>query len=146
MNRAQKIAWMNLTTGFIWVTVMGSACYYLMKDPTSSIFRLLATVSSIVFLLMLGFIALILPRKQSAAEPDTDERDRLISRRTIQIAFVGVCVLMFLATALPMWICGLDGTIPTVVLPLINMIVFLITLTIYHAAVLILYRTKGGTV
>ncbi|MBL7216020.1 MAG: hypothetical protein ISS71_10115 [Phycisphaerae bacterium] len=144
MNRAQKTAWMNLITGFIWVIVMGLASYYLMKDPTSAVFRLLAIVSGIVFLFLLGFIAFVLSKKQSPVEPATDERDRLINRRAIQIAFVGLCILMFLATALPMWICGMDSSIPTVVLPLINMIVFLVTLTIYNAAVLILYGAKGG--
>ena len=144
MNRAQKTAWMNLTTGFIWIIVMGSASYYLMKDPTSVMFRILTFIAGIVFLFMLGFIAFVLSKKHSPLEPDIDERDYLISRKAIQIAFVGICILMFSATALPMWICGLDSSIPTVVLPLINMIVFLMTLTIYNAAVLILYRTKGG--
>jgi amino acid transporter len=148
MNRAQKVAWMNLVVGFITVTIMGLLAYYLMSGPTSeklSLLRLaVAVLSGVMFLFFVVFFAFVLRKKQSAAEPDIDERDRQISKKAAQAAFVGVCILMFFATALPMWIYGLDSSIPTVALPLINMAVFLAALAIYNATVLILYKIEGG--
>ena len=148
MNHAEKTAWMSFVGGFISTTLMGFLAYFLMSGPTYSKFSMLravvAMLSGIMFLFFVVFFAFVLRKKQSAVEPDTDERDRYISKQAIQIAFVVICILMFFATALPMWIYGLDSSIPTVVLPLINLSVFMAALTVYNAVVLILYKIEGG--
>lgn len=147
MNHAEKTAWMNLVGGFISTMLMAFLAYFLISGPTYTKVSILRTAVSILtgimFLYFVVFFAFVLRKKQSTAEPKTDERDRHISKRAIQIAFVVICILMFLATALPMWIYGLDSSIPTAVLPLINLSVFLATLTVYNAVVLILYRMEG---
>ena len=148
MNRAQKVAWMNMVGGLISVILLGLLGCFLLLGPTSaklSLLRYAAILFACVMVLFFViFFALVLRKKQSSMEPDADERDRLISKKAIQVAFVAVCLLMFFATVLPMWIYGLDSSIPTVALPLINMAVFTITLAIYNAAILILYKFKGG--
>jgi amino acid transporter len=148
MNRAQKIAWMNLIGGFISVSLMGLMAYYLLLGPTSEKLGQLRIAVGVLLgvwgLASMVFIVFFFRKKQSNAEPEADERDRQISKKAIQVAFVSICILMFFATALPMWLYGLDSSIPTVALPLINMAVFLAALTIYNAVVLILYRTEGG--
>ena len=148
MNHAQKVAWMNLIGGVISIMLIGLLAYFLVSGPTLEKISLLrpamAVLSGVMGLAFFVFFVFILRKKQSAVEPDADERDQLISKKAIQVAFVAICILMFFATALPMWIYGLDSSIPTAVLPLINLSVFLAALAIYNAAVLILYKTEGG--
>lgn len=149
MNRVQKLAWMNLIGGFISISLMGVLAFYLLFGPTSEkLSQMRIAVGVLIGLWGLAsmiFIVFFFRKKQSPLEPETDERDRQISKKAIQVAFVAICLLMFFATALPMWLYGLDSSIPTVVLPLINMVVFLAALTIYNAAVLVLYKIEGGT-
>ena len=149
MNRAQKVTWMSLIGGLISVILFGLLPYYLLfGGPTSEKLSQLRIATDILLgilgLVFIVFFGFVLRKKQSPAEPEADERDRQISKKAIQVAFVAVCLLMFFATVLPMWIYGLDSSIPTVALPLINMAVFLTTLAIYNATVLILYKIKGG--
>lgn len=148
MNHTQKTACMGTAVGFISVLLMGLLAYYLLSGPTSGKLSLLRpavdVLCSIIVFVLIIFFGFAQRKKQSATEPETDERDRKISKKAIQVAFVAICLLMFFATALPMWLYGLDSSIPTVALPLINMAVFLSALAIYNAAVLILYRTDGG--
>ncbi len=148
MNRAQKLAWMNLIGGVISVMLLGLLPYYLLFGPTpEKLGQLRIAVALLIGLWGLAsivFIVFFFRKKQSPAEPETDERDQQISKKAIQVAFVAICLLMFFATALPMWLYGLDSSIPTVALPLINTAVFLTALTIYNAVVLILYRIEGG--
>ncbi|MHC4772704.1 MAG: hypothetical protein ACYS8S_03830 [Planctomycetota bacterium] len=148
MNRAQKVAWMNLVVGFISVMLMGLLAFFLLSGPTPAKVSLLkptiGVLCGIMAFVFIAFLAFVLRKKQSPAEPDTDERDQQISKKAVQIAFVAICLLMFFATALPMWLYGLDNSIPTVALPLINLAVFLAALTIYNAVVLILYKMEGG--
>ena len=148
MNRAQKTACMGIVVGFISVILMGLLAYLLLSGPTSEKLSLLrpmvAVLGGIIVFVFIVFFGFALRKKQSNLEPDIDERDQQISKKAIQIAFVAICLLMFLATTLPMWIYGLDSSIPTVALPLINMAVFLAALAIYNAAVLILYRIDRG--
>ena len=148
MNRAKKTACMGVMVGSISTMLMGLLAYVLLSGPTSEKLSILrpavAVLGGAMLCVFIVFFGYALRKKQSTLEPDTDERDRQISKKAIQVAFVAVCLLMFFATALPMWLYGLDSSIPTVLLPLINMAVFLAALTIYNAVVLILYRTKGG--
>ena len=148
MNRAQKVAWMNLIGRVISIMLIGLLAYFLVSGPTLEKISLLrpavAVLSAMMGLAFFVFFIFILRKKQSAVEPNADERDQFISKKAVQIAFVAICILMFFATALPMWLYGLDSSIPTAVLPLINLSVFLAALTIYNAVVLILYKIEGG--
>ncbi|MHC4882205.1 MAG: hypothetical protein ACYTCV_06360 [Planctomycetota bacterium] len=148
MNRAQKLAWMNLIGGLISVSLMGLLAFYLLFGPTSEKLNQMRIAVGVLIglwgLASIIFIVFFFRKKQSPLEPETDERDRQISKKAIQVAFVATCLLMFFATALPMWIYGLDSSIPTAVLPLINLSVFLTALAIYNATVLILYKIEGG--
>ena len=143
MNFAQKNAWFGLVAGVICVGLMGLFGYYLLLEPTTEKFQLLGqlvkVLSNIILLFCFLFSITILRKNQNAPGPDIDERDRQISKKAVLVTFVATCILMFFAMTLPMWIYGLDSSIPVVALPLITAGVFSVGWTIYYATILILY-------
>ena len=148
MNRAQKIAWFGLVSSLICVGLMGLFGVFLLTGPTNEKYQLLRQLviilSHIALLVCFLLSRTILRKNKNAAEPDIDERDRQVNKKAIMVTFVATWILMFLVTALPMCIFGLDNFIPVAALPLINVGVFLVILVIYNATILILYRMKGG--
>lgn len=148
MNRAQKVAWCNFAGSFLSLALIGLLGWFLLSGPTAAKMGLVRTtvlvLSGTMVLLFFVTFTLVLRRKQSPAEPDADERDQLISKKAVQVSFVSMCILIFIATAVPMWLYGLDSAIPTVALPLINLSVILAALMIYNAVILILYKLEGG--
>ena len=98
------------------------------------------------FLGSLGIPIIFLRKKQSPREVDKDERDSLIEKRAVIAAFVSVWILLFVATIIPRFIVGLDGSIPVWSLAFINIGILLIVLFVYSIAVLVQYGWggKGG--
>ncbi len=85
----------------------------------------------------------LIRKKQSPAEPDSDERDNLIKQKAAKVAFIAVWILLIAASIIPYSFVGQEGSIPVVILPLINLGVFLVTMAIYSITVLIQYG-RGG--
>ena len=144
MNRAQKYAWLGLIGGFISTIMIGIIGYLLFsgfpKADTEIIFKF-----SVVPLLVILFLAFILffvfsyRKKQSPNEPETDERDKQISLKAIQICFASLCLLIYFSDAVILLVTSLDGWIPSCALPVIHFGVGFIAFTIYYATVIILY-------
>ena len=139
MNRMQKMAWV----GFLG-TLMFSVHFAL---TFTSVFLLPAYRRMLLFILFPVLVALVVGyiwcyRKQSRAEPDCDERDRQISRRAVIISFVGLCLLIYISDAVMLIWTGTGRHILTAMLPVIHFWLGLLALTLYYAAMLVLYR-KG---
>ena len=85
-------------------------------------------------------------RKQSPAEPESDERDDKIKKNAVLASFASVWVSLVLASLIPTLVVGDVGSIPVFLLPIINFIVFYIAFLVYSIAVLAQYgwTRKGG--
>jgi hypothetical protein len=97
----------------------------------------------IVFYLLIGISIIFVRKKQSPAEPNSDERDELIKKRAVRISFISAWLLLASANLIAALILGQDGSIPVYLLSLTNVTVFLIALLIYSVAILIQYSWGG---
>ncbi|MBC8217434.1 MAG: hypothetical protein H8E73_03120 [Planctomycetes bacterium] len=141
MNRTQMGAWFTLTMaillGVFGVTIViemvttGTPARQLIK-----VWLLLIPVFTVVSVILLR-------RKERPAEVDSDERDKLIKKNAVLVAFVAVWILLVVASVGSWFAVGDDGSIPGCLLPLINMGVFLDVMIIYAIAILVQYR-RGG--
>lgn len=84
-----------------------------------------------------------LRKKQSPAEPDSDERDNIIKQNATSVAFLAVCMLLLAASVIPFLFVGQHGSIPAVAMPVINFGIFIFTMAVYSIAVLVQYG-RGG--
>jgi hypothetical protein len=100
--------------------------------------RLVKFWSWLVVIFMLAG-AVYLRRKQSPDEPDSDERDKLIKRKAVLTSFVSVWIALAVATVVPMYMAGDEGSIPVCLLPIINTSILLVALLVYPTAVLVQY-------
>ena len=104
-----------------------------------------AYLAAIVFVVWAMFCFILLRRKQSPAEPDSDERDNLIKQKGMQASIVSIGFLLIIASVVPWLFVGLSGSIPVFFLPFINLGILLIAFVLYNVAVLIQYgRTNKG--
>jgi len=139
MNRMQKIAWVNLIGCFLVAMQIGFLAYLMLTPSKVKYLKAAAVLLPGILVLFIGYFCFILRKKQSPAEPDVDERDKLISIKAAQVALISLCILLYIATAIPILMFGIDGSLPLYMLPLINVSIFMIALTIYNATILILY-------
>ena len=145
MNRAQKKALFNLVGSFLAAAMMGYFCYFMLSGPTADkVFwgRVVVAMIAVIMPASLMLSVFIIRKKQSPAEPAFDERDKLISKKAIQATLVSLCILLYVATAIPILWFGIDGSIPIVALPFINLGIFYMALIIYNGTVLVLYKAK----
>ena len=142
MNRTQKTAWLNVS-GFLMGIILCSYPLIMILAFRRLPNRIVIAVLLLVFAAQLGWWIFLLRKKQSPAEPEADERDKVIMRNAILISFVSTWLLLAAATVLPMLLLGPAGSLPVFLLPLINMGVFSLAVLVYFAAVLVQYR-RGG--
>lgn len=157
MNRAQKNAWFGLVTCLLAIIFWGFFFYrgffYLPKpgfrfDPPSGQMEILLKNILLLWPLALPVIALILllvPRKkQSPAEPDFDEMDKVIRNKAIRVSFISVWFLWPLTLLLAMPGTGATTNLPVVWSFFIYLAVFLICMSIYFLTGVFLYRKQTG--
>jgi len=141
MNKTQKGAWCILIDS-LFLILFGILLFteiVILKNLFTSLHRFIA-------LLLFSFMVplfIFLRKKQSTAEVESDERDRLITKRAILVSFVSVWVLLAAVCIIPRFIVGYTGSIPVWVLSVINFAIFLIAMFIYSAAILIQYGWRG---
>jgi len=141
MNRTQKGAWCILIVS-LFLILFGILLFteiVILKNLFTSLHRFIA-------LLLFSFMVplfIFLRKKQSRAEVESDERDRLIIKRAILVSFVSVWVLLAAVCIIPRFIVGYTGSIPVWVLSVINFAIFLIAMFIYSTAILIQYGWGG---
>jgi amino acid transporter len=97
----------------------------------------------IVFCVVMVASIILLRRKQSANEVESDERDVLIKKRAVIASFVSVWILLYASIVIPWFVVGLGGSIPVFLLPFINVGIFLVVMLVYSVAVLIQYGWGG---
>lgn len=138
MNRTQKGAW--FTSGIaILIALLVILLSCSVPSPGPRPIRLLCW--AIVFFMAGG--AVLVTRRQSPAEPISDERDDLIKKNAILVCFVSVWAALAAASVIPTFVTGGVGSIPVAMLPLIHMGVVLTALLVYPIAVLIQYHRSG---
>lgn len=145
MNKTQKGAWFTLGIAIL-LLIFGAIIYTSMLTPGG---RLAGTglVKAWSWLIILFIVVSLffIRRKQSPTEPDSDERDNNIKKNALTIAFVTICISLFIAGVIPTMITGDQGSIPVCLLPVINLGVFLAAMFVYSASILIQYgkRVRG---
>jgi len=141
MNRAQKGAWLGLTVSvlllLVWFfksTVVGRRSWML------DLFGLLAVLG------LTGSLLIFFRRKQSRAEVDSDERDKLISRRALIATYFFLWCLLIAICVIPQFVIGQEHRIPLGVLPLVLFGIMIICNLVYSAVILVQYGRggKGG--
>ena len=137
MNKAQKGALCTLIVS-LFLILFGILLFteiVILKNLFTSLHRFIA-------LLLFSFMVplfIFLRKKQSLAEVESDERDKLIIKRAILVSFVSVWIMLAAVCIIPRFIVGYTSAIPVWVLSLINFAILLIAMFIYSAAVLIQY-------
>jgi hypothetical protein len=142
MNRSQKIAWFNLVGGLLCVAihVWVIARVVILKTIPEGFERFWPFG---LFCLLVVTSIVLLRKKQSPDQVESDERDDLIKRRAVIAGFVSVWVLLAAATAIPQFAVGAKGSIPVWLLAFINLGVLLGTLLVYSVAILVQYGRPG---
>jgi archaellum biogenesis protein FlaJ (TadC family) len=143
MNRTQKGAWFTLGTASLLI-IFGLLIFGAMfaRGSRTAGVGWVKLWSWLILLFLAVGIALLM-RKQSPAEPKSDERDRLIKRNAVLASFISVWVLIAIATVLPLFVVGDSGSIPVILLPIINVGIVLGAMLVHSVAVLVQYG-RGG--
>ena len=146
MNKTQKSAWFTLASFLMCAIIVMYAIVKLLvwkSFPGSSFGKYWSLIAYLVILMMSVFF---LRKKQSPNEVNADERDDLIKKRAILASFVSLCLLLAVSSIIPQFILGEQGSIPVFLLPLINLAMFIISMTVYSIAILIQYGwgSKNG--
>ncbi len=141
MNKAQKSAWCMFAVSLFGI-VFGILLFteiIILKNWFISLHKFIALILICLFVPYLIFIF----RKQSPAEVESDERDRLIMKRAVLISFVSTWILLVASCIIPRFIVGYEGCIPIWVISLVNVCIFMAAMFIYSCAVLVQYRWGG---
>jgi len=145
MNKTQKVAWFNVagTLLCIAITLWVVARLIILKTVPEGFERFWPLA---VFCALMVTSIVLLRRKQSPAEVDSDERDNLIKYRAVVASFISVWILLAVATVIPRFVVGIKGSIPVWLLAFINLGVLFGALLVYSMAVLLQYggRNKNG--
>lgn len=116
MNRAQKVAWFNLTvTG---TTLILSAIAVGILAAIVGMPGALGGLGTLGLSGALGLSPLIFRKKKGQAKVTFDERDALIWRKAVLAGFVA-SYLFFVCVCMITWfIVGFDGSVPVNMLPM----------------------------
>lgn len=144
MNRTQKTAWLNLSGFLANVTIFGYLLITILalkRLPN----RLVILILLLLFGVPLAWGIFALRRKQSPAEPEADERDKTIMRNAVLASFFSTWLFLAVATLIPAFTLGQEGSLPVFLLPFIHFGVFCMAALVYFAAVLVQYgRARKG--
>lgn len=143
MNKTQKGAWLNVT-GVLLVLAIVSYLTIQIGIQHRPPEGLVLYIWIPAFIIIIGIGIYFIRRKQSPAEPDSDERDNQIKQKAWIAAFISVWPLFLAASVAPQFFIGLDGSIPVWSLPIVTVGLFYIVLLVYSIAVLIQYGRGGN--
>jgi hypothetical protein len=145
MNKTQKGAWLLLGMGALLFGFVGIIYASLVAGGSR-----LAGVDAVKFWagLIVAFIiaaVALVHRKQSPAEPKSDERDDTIKKNAVLACFISVWISLVLASFVPTLVVGDNGSIPVFFLPVINLMILFVAFLVYGVAVLVQYgRARKG--
>ncbi len=139
MNRTQKSAWMLLAAFLLdalGLAYVGSIFVWGRMPP-----RLLGHIGAVLVpLAVVTLAALLFTRRQSRAEPESDERDKMIMKNAALIGLLTGWLLLGLLVLILGPTLGQTGAVPVYVLTLLLFgVFFFITMPIYAVAILVQY-------
>ncbi|MCK4752378.1 MAG: hypothetical protein KAS75_02955 [Planctomycetes bacterium] len=143
MNRAQKIAWLNLTTITIFIILSGVVAWVLTSNiQIPQPYRELLIVATIaVLMLPMKFARLIFRKKPG--QISHDERDELIRKKATLIAYTIFWFFLVAACMTPFFLAGPNGSVPSALTVWILLGGFLILKVSASVTILILYSLGG---
>jgi cobalamin synthase len=138
MNKTQKGVWLNLVGTLL---VLASALFLTIQIGIRHRLpeRIWIFIWALLFILVTVIGIILVCKKQSPAEPESDERDNQIKQRAWVAAFISVWPVFLAASVIPQFFVGLDGSVPVWSLPIVTVLLFYIVLFVYSIAVLIQY-------
>ncbi|UCD50920.1 MAG: hypothetical protein JSW27_25770 [Phycisphaerales bacterium] len=143
MNRTQKSAWFLLGGAVLALSFMG-LFYAAIFAPGDKRVGIEAVKFSVGLLAVYTVVGLVLVfRRQSPAEPESDERDKTIQKNAAIACFVSVWASLALSSLIPSLVVGRAGSIPVFLLAIINLIILQIAFLVYGIAVLVQYGRAG---
>jgi len=101
MNKAQKCALFNLIVTVVLLALHGSA--FAIIATVGPVPKILNAAGFFVAFALIGVSALLYQRKQRLSEADFDERDRLISKRALAIAYISLWAIV-IAGCIASWV------------------------------------------
>jgi len=145
MNKTQRGAWIILFSVLLDVVAFVYVGLILLfrSMPPRSVGQAVAAFVAVTGLVFVATAIIALMRPQSRAEPESDERDSMIKRRSILISFLAGWLLVAVVLLILALTLGETGSVPVYVLTVVSYGVFLITLLIYAAATLCQYGRTG---
>jgi putative Mn2+ efflux pump MntP len=142
VNRIQKISVFGIVMG---VLIMLSLSYVFLTLFHFKVFlpRATARILPLILFTFMGLGIFWIRKKQSPAEPVSDERDDNIQRTAAVAAFVGTLIIWGIVLLLLTILVGVDFNIPLWAVTLGSAAMGEVALTIYLAAILIQYGRAG---
>ena len=137
MNKTQKGAWYGLLLSASLAAIAVFDAYENIMTATTKV------MVGIVWFALLILPPLLLSRKRPSAEVETDERDKLIIRRSIIIAFCSVCGLLILASTAVLFVLEGPVSIPFARLADIVYGAFIVFISTLSIVILIQYNWGG---
>ena len=137
MNRAQKMAWFNLTVIAISLVISGTVIAIMATKVGMP--RALGGLGFLGLCGLMGFEPVLFRKKRGQSTIDFDERDLLIGKKAALGAFT-VSYVYFVSICMIIWfVVGSGGVIRVVALPLIVVGGFIISQLVRSVAVLVQY-------
>jgi VanZ family protein len=139
MNRTQKSAWMLLAAFLLdalGLAYVGSIFVWKRMPPS-----LLGHIGAVLFpLVAVVLVVLLFTRRQSRAEPESDERDKTIMKNAALIGLLTGWLLLGLVVLILGTTLGQTGSVPVYVMTLLLFgVFFFVTMPIYAVAILVQY-------
>jgi len=147
MNKTQKGAWFLLGMTVLILAFVGVVYASLFAGGDRLAGTSPVKAWGVLILAYTAAAVVIAHRKQSPAEPESDERDDTIKKNAVLACFISVWVALVLASFIPTLVVGDNGSIPVFFLPVINLMVLFVAFCVYSIAVLVQYgmpRLEGG--
>jgi hypothetical protein len=149
MNETQKGAWFGLIASILLLGFGINMAIELLSSGSHlcTIFRIWSLP---IFTLMIVFIVFAFKtilqkfkaKRKSISKIEHDERDQLIEKRAMLVAFVFLMIALGLASVIPQFIVGQSGAFPAWLLPIINFGVLIVACIAFSVAILVQYGRK----
>jgi len=142
MNRTQKGAVMTLSAFLMNAAFLGYLfirIFVLKSLPRMSDLAPLLLVSAA----MVAWWAALSRRRQSPAEPEADERDKVIMKNAVLAGFISILLFLAAMVLVLALVLGETGSVPVYVLTFILFGVCLAAGLVYAVAILVQYRQGG---
>lgn len=144
MNKTQRRALFTLSISIVLIA-FGVIIFNSMFTPGDKTAGVKFVKIWIWFILAVSVGGAVFVYFKRAAEVDNDERDSYIKKNAVLVSFISLWFLLFASSLIPSFVVGDDGSIPVILLPIIDFGVFLIAMLIYSATILAQYNwsSKG---